>query len=101
MATHRQNGGRSESDDLTRFSTHDNSSRDNGNNSEHKSTLFEKKEAITTELAPYKSSDLEENRSEDYNTPPETAEDIITEVLHAEDDPSLNPWTFRVWFLGV
>jgi hypothetical protein len=37
---------------------------------------------------------------ERYNAPPETATDLITEVLHAQDDPSLNPWTFRTWFLG-
>lgn len=35
-----------------------------------------------------------------YERPPETAKDLITEVIHAVDDPSLNPWTFRTWFLG-
>jgi hypothetical protein len=35
-----------------------------------------------------------------YNSPAETAKDLITEVLHVEDDPTLNPWTFRTWFLG-
>ena len=30
-----------------------------------------------------------------------TAEDLVTEVLHVEDDPSLNPWTFRMFFLGT
>ena len=29
-----------------------------------------------------------------------TAEDIVTHVLHVEDDPSLNPWTFRMFFIG-
>jgi hypothetical protein len=42
-----------------------------------------------------------EDGSELYNVPPETAKDLITEVLHVEDDPTLNPWTFRTWFLGV
>jgi hypothetical protein len=37
----------------------------------------------------------------DWNAPAETAEDLITEVIHAEDDPKLNPWTFRMWFLGL
>lgn len=27
-------------------------------------------------------------------------QDVVTEVLHAEDDPSLNALTFRVWFIG-
>jgi hypothetical protein len=30
----------------------------------------------------------------------ETNEDLVTRVIHVEDDPSLNPWTFRVFFLG-
>jgi hypothetical protein len=38
---------------------------------------------------------------EHYNSPAETAEDLVTEVIHATDDPTLNPWTFRTWFLGM
>ena len=30
----------------------------------------------------------------------ESLDDIVTKVLHADDDPSLNPWTFRMWFIG-
>jgi len=30
-----------------------------------------------------------------------TAEDLITQVINVEDDPSLNPWTFRTFFLGT
>jgi len=29
-----------------------------------------------------------------------TAKDIVTHVLHVDDDPSLNPWTFRMFFIG-
>lgn len=29
-----------------------------------------------------------------------TAEDLVTQVIHVEDDPTLNPWTFRMFFLG-
>lgn len=29
-----------------------------------------------------------------------TAEDLITQVIGLEDDPSLSPWTFRAMFLG-
>lgn len=32
--------------------------------------------------------------------PVESAKDLVTQVLHVEDDPSLNPYTFRVFFLG-
>jgi hypothetical protein len=36
-----------------------------------------------------------------YSEPVETAEELVTEVIHVEDDPTLNPWTFRTWFLGI
>jgi hypothetical protein len=42
-----------------------------------------------------------EEEEEHYNAPAETAEDLVTEVIHATDDPTLNPWTFRTWFLGT
>jgi hypothetical protein len=29
------------------------------------------------------------------------AEDLVTRVIHVEDDPTLNPWTFRMFFLGM
>jgi hypothetical protein len=30
-----------------------------------------------------------------------TAEDLVTQVIGLEDDPSLSPWTFRAMFLGM
>ncbi|EGO56086.1 hypothetical protein NEUTE1DRAFT_64387 [Neurospora tetrasperma FGSC 2508] len=33
--------------------------------------------------------------------PLETAEDIVTHVIAVDDDPSLSPWTFRMFFVGV
>jgi hypothetical protein len=42
----------------------------------------------------------DEDGEEIYTAPVETAKDLITEVIHARDDPTLNAWTFRVWFLG-
>ena len=29
------------------------------------------------------------------------AADIVKEVLSLDDDPTLSPWTFRMWFLGL
>jgi len=29
-----------------------------------------------------------------------TAKDIVTHVLHVDDEKSLNPWTFRMFFIG-
>jgi hypothetical protein len=31
----------------------------------------------------------------------ETDLQLVTRVLSVEDDPSENPWTFRMWFLGT
>jgi hypothetical protein len=31
----------------------------------------------------------------------QSARDLVAEVLDLEDDPSQNPWTFRMWFLGL
>lgn len=33
--------------------------------------------------------------------PPSTARELVTEVISTDDDPSLNPWTFRMWFIGI
>jgi hypothetical protein len=30
-----------------------------------------------------------------------TTEDLTTQVIGLEDDPTLNPWTFRTFFLGT
>lgn len=32
-----------------------------------------------------------EDDTEHFNRPPETANDLVTEVIHAVDDPTLNP----------
>ncbi|TGO63501.1 hypothetical protein BOTNAR_0099g00280 [Botryotinia narcissicola] len=31
----------------------------------------------------------------------ETAEDIVTAIINVDDDPTLNPWTFRMFFIGL
>lgn len=41
------------------------------------------------------SVELDETESIVANT-----EEIALKALHVDDDPSLNPWTFRVFFLG-
>lgn len=33
--------------------------------------------------------------------PPSTAREIATEILTVEDDPTLNPWTLRMWIIGL
>jgi hypothetical protein len=29
------------------------------------------------------------------------AKELVTAVIHVEDDPTQNPWTFRMFFLGI
>ncbi len=29
------------------------------------------------------------------------AKDLVTHVIHVDDDPTLSPWTFRAFFLGI
>ncbi|CZR52285.1 related to peptide transporter [Phialocephala subalpina] len=31
----------------------------------------------------------------------DTAEDLVTQIIHVDDDPTLNPWTFRTFFIGL
>ena len=40
--------------------------------------------------------DFDRGRIKSVSTPA----DIVTSVLHVDDDPSINPWTFRMFFLG-
>jgi hypothetical protein len=28
------------------------------------------------------------------------AKDVLTHVIHVDDDPTLSPWTLRAWFVG-
>lgn len=44
--------------------------------------------------------DAESNESLGDGKVLESAEDIVTHVIHVEDDPSLSPWTFRMFFIG-
>ena len=30
-----------------------------------------------------------------------TAKELISNMLHVEDDPTVNPWTFRMFFIGM
>ncbi|MCJ1312805.1 hypothetical protein MMC25_006481 [Agyrium rufum] len=40
-------------------------------------------------------------RGEHDPAPITSAKDLVTNILHVDDDPTLNPWTFRMWFLGL
>jgi hypothetical protein len=51
---------------------------------------------FVSELPPYEDAE----HQGDHTTHLDTAEDIVTTVIHVEDDPTLNPWTFRMFFIG-
>ncbi|KAI9845025.1 MAG: hypothetical protein M1838_001929 [Thelocarpon superellum] len=49
-------------------------------------------------------SDLHDEEHADLQRPISqvaTPGEIVTQVLAVDDDPTLNPWTFRMWFLGI
>ena len=54
----------------------------------------EKHGEVSETAPPYEGETVEERFHVD------TAADLVTNILHVDDDPSLNPWTFRMWFLG-
>jgi hypothetical protein len=47
------------------------------------------------------SSDTSHEEGNSRRRPPTTGREIVAEVLRAEDDPTINPWTFRMWFIGI
>lgn len=49
---------------------------------------------------PLPSYDDAEALSREPAAPLATAEEIVTHVIHVDDDPTLNPWTFRMFFIG-
>lgn len=57
-------------------------------------------EAGIRELPAYHYHDTEAAIGEGEIGALETAEDIVTTVIHVDDDPTINPWTFRMFFIG-
>jgi hypothetical protein len=54
----------------------------------------EEEDAVTIE------KDLSQE-ADKQKEPPSTAKELVSQVLALDDDTSLNPWTFRMWFLGI
>jgi hypothetical protein len=52
-----------------------------------------------------KDGEIHQTQSEDSfadrNVPVETAADLVTQIIHLEDDPNEQCLTFRTWFLGT
>jgi hypothetical protein len=47
------------------------------------------------------SESIEDHDLDKTVKPPATARELVSEILLVEDDPSVNPWTFRMWFIGI
>ncbi|KAI9442444.1 OPT oligopeptide transporter protein-domain-containing protein [Lactarius indigo] len=64
--------------------------------SNEKQTDFE-----TPEKDPYSKSDVESTTGTDTTAVLRNERDLVTHVISVHDDPSLNPWTFRSFFIGI
>lgn len=70
-------------------SQHDRNGEDTSSVSDEKPFQKHDVEFATNEVESTEASVLEDER------------DIATHVISISDDPSLNPWTFRAFFIGI
>jgi hypothetical protein len=61
----------------------------------------QKGDVNTVEKLDAGSSNLSHDEDNHNAKPPTTARDLVAEILLVEDDPTVNPWTFRMWFIGI
>ena len=54
----------------------------------------------TSEKDPHSNTDVE-STTDAYSVVLRNERDIVTHIISVDDDPSLNPWTFRSFFLGI
>ncbi|KAH9057304.1 OPT oligopeptide transporter protein-domain-containing protein [Lactarius vividus] len=64
--------------------------------SSEKQTGFE-----TPEKDPYLKSDVESTTGTDPSIVLRNERDLVTHIISVHDDPSLSPWTFRSFFIGI
>ena len=81
------------SNEANEKSNHDSTSPAESLSKNEKDRVF----TTSTDLPTY----VDEERQDGNVKPLETAEDIVTTVIDLEDDPNLNPWTFRMFFIGT
>jgi hypothetical protein len=62
-------------------------------------TVDEKKVSVDISADP--SVDVVDEGEEVDIHHPANQDDILTQTLHVQDDPTLNCFTFRTWFLGI
>ncbi|KAI0066210.1 OPT superfamily oligopeptide transporter [Artomyces pyxidatus] len=64
-------------------------------------SLSRDEKAKVEEPSAYNKSDLESTTGTDVSEVLSDARDLVTHVITVEDDPTLNPWTFRSFFIGI
>jgi hypothetical protein len=63
----------------------------------HAEYLDSEKREVKVDVA----ESLEQDQGKKPVKPPDTARDLVRDILMVEDDPTVNPWTFRMWFIGI
>ncbi|KAI0268601.1 OPT oligopeptide transporter [Gloeopeniophorella convolvens] len=58
-------------------------------------------EKFSDEKGPYFKADTESITGSDVTEVLQNERDIVTHIISVEDDPSLSPWTFRSFFIGI
>ena len=58
---------------------------------------------VTSEKIHFSKTDVESTTCADVNNSGvlQNERDIVTHIISVGDDPSLNPWTFRSFFIGL
>ena len=68
--------------------------KDSKQPTDHIEDIGSKKSDLHVEVA----ESLDQDNEKKYVQPPSTARELVAEILMLEDDPTVNPWTFRMWF---
>jgi hypothetical protein len=63
----------------------------------HTEYLDSEKREVKVDVA----ESLEQDHAKKHVKPPDTARDLVGDILMVQDDPTVNPWTFRMWFIGI
>ena len=58
---------------------------------------------VTSEKVHFSKNDVETPTGADVSNSDvlQNERDIVTHIISVDDDPSLNPWTFRSFFIGL
>lgn len=86
--------------DIPVAASESNSERPDSQEKDSHKILNEKGESATVDedALPVYNAEAEDHFGETIVV--ETAKDLVTHILHVQDDPSLNPWTFRMFLIG-